>query len=601
MKSFKYVGLASCIFVSLAAAHAQGTVPIDFNQVNGSHKVTPVSDILRDRLRLTSKYLLNTWWADNTPSNSLNSYIDFGKDEKGIRPPAYHAYALAVDIATGSYDASVTGIPEVQARDYVVTMVKSLAADHLTNGTLGASSWGNQWQSAQWAATTAQAAWLIWDDLAFVDQTAIEDMLVYEANRFLSVTPPAANSNSNNDTKAEENGWNAWALETAAAMLPNHANATLWREKGIEYRMTALARQADLSDTTLVDGQPANYWMAGYNVRPDYAVGNHGAAPHATYTATLISQTLKGALIYDLAGQSVPDANSYNQENVYGMYSTQVWNGVSPFYRSDGTIYWPISIEADRAGRYHSFVEIDALANAFGFDGLASQDAAHWESIHLAYVVTNQSDTTGASTESPKQNNFAQAIATAYLAHWIRGGDPGFVHPLPQFFRVEDVRDGKWLRASNTADGALSNRCVSTIKKYNVFGADTVLNDENSKWEKVPTDNDYFFLKNVGLDVYLQLADDVSPDPSGVTSCAATTNAIRGVDTTCTGTRTQWRLVNAGSGERRLENRFASNMWLQMTRIDDIDDGSANGGAQVRAVPSCNTGDATKWRLISTQ
>ena len=168
---------------------------------------------------------------------------------------------------------------------------------------------------------------------------------------------------------------------------------------------------------------------------------------------------------------------------------------------------------------------------------------------------------------------------------------------LPELFRIENKARTQWLQNLTTADGAGSTICGNP--GINVRGVNTNKTGDATKWELVAASSGYNYIRNVARNSYLQLTYDVNPDPSGPEDCG-TTYAVRGVSVAdnCTGDWTQWKLVDAGNGYVRLENK-GNGFWLQMPDITDIDDGSLDGGLQVRAVSNCKTGDATRWRLVA--
>lgn len=237
---------------SAPAPPSSDVVPIAVLRRSGSLPDDPLSRKWQLLLNNNCKEVLAGWWMESQCRGHEGEYIDFGYLERnkktddfgvetkgGIRPPSQHVYSLAVALATGAYDASVTGVSREQAVIRAVTIVKSLAKDHVANGGIG-RPWGDHWQSAQWASKTAVSGWLLWDHMDARDREYVGKMIEHEANRFLDVVPPAANAQYISDTKAEENGWNAAGIQAACALMPKHPNFAAWRKKAIEYRMTAL-------------------------------------------------------------------------------------------------------------------------------------------------------------------------------------------------------------------------------------------------------------------------------------------------------------------------------------------------------------------------
>src|SRR5687767_10781030 len=99
-------------------------------------------------LQKQSKFLvaqLHPW--DDDPNASL--LTDGEPNEAGIRPNSHAAYGLAV-IHRATGDAA--------ARDHALKLLRFLLPTH--------AKWKSKWQSALWAASAGQAAWLLWDDLS---------------------------------------------------------------------------------------------------------------------------------------------------------------------------------------------------------------------------------------------------------------------------------------------------------------------------------------------------------------------------------------------------------------------------------------------------
>jgi hypothetical protein len=364
------------------------------------------------------KEILQDWWRNSQCYGNEGKYIDFGyleNNEKkgefgqetkgGIRAPAEHAYVLAAAVFTKIYDSTITKVPEKTAIARAVTIIKSIAKDHKVNGGIN-HPWGDQWQSAQWAAKCAMAGWMLWDYLKPVDKENVRRMIEHEADRFLGATPPAANANYKIDTKAEEDAWDATGIQAACTMMPNHPNYKKWYDKSIEYMMTAFAAPEDLKKNNIVDGRPAHQWISGFNIDSIGALGNHGAYPHPDYMAAVTWHGIEGSIYLSLAGLQVPKANKFNSRLIYSNYVNYKWNGRNTIYQPDGSIYWPIKIEADRRFDFLTYGLVDAGAVILKFDGLAKIKANYWEEKH---------------TEKSIEMKLTDiAAANAYLLHWLK-------------------------------------------------------------------------------------------------------------------------------------------------------------------------------------
>ena len=63
-----------------------------------------------------------------------------------------------------------------------------MAWHHKANS--GEKGWGDQWQSALWAAQGAEAAWFLWDKLSEQTRNLVLKMLIHEADRFIGYQVP---------------------------------------------------------------------------------------------------------------------------------------------------------------------------------------------------------------------------------------------------------------------------------------------------------------------------------------------------------------------------------------------------------------------------
>ena len=396
---------------------SKGFVPVDKTRFKEGKPNDKLSLMWEKLLNNTCREILVKWWTESQCKGKEGEYIDFGYLENnskkgefgketlgGIRAPSEYAYVIAVSVFTKTYDSEYSGISETEAIKRAVTLIKSLAKDHLINGGIN-HPWGNQWQSSQWASKCAIAAWLLWDYLDEKDKENVINMIEYEANRFLNVEPPAANENYIKNTRAEEDGWDADGIQAACRMLPGNVNYSKWLEKSIEYRATALATPNDVNSNKILDGKPVSSLVTGYNLDTLGAVGNHQVYPHPDYMAAPLRHTIEGGLFLLLGNKRVPEANRFNCNLIYQNFVNHKWNNESCIYRADGTIYWPINKEEDRRFEFITFALADAGGTFLGYDDLANVKAPNWEELHLE--------------KSFELHLTAFLAASGYLLHWL--------------------------------------------------------------------------------------------------------------------------------------------------------------------------------------
>jgi hypothetical protein len=230
-------------------------------------------------------------------------------------------------IKTGIYPATGQELDEVILDTELA--IRGVAVTHLSHVS-GRESWGAQsssgidWQSIYWAEQCAGAAWMIWDRLDPATKALVVNMMEYEANRFASPTTnlPAdywrdkssqlKHKEGWGDSKAESDAWIARGLVAAQAMMPEHPNAKLWRNKASEFMVGSYSRESDLKNTTKVDGKPVKDWIEGYNTFEDGVLLNADLAHPAYMTAHAFAY---GALVNaSLAGQPIPESAFFNEQ-----------------------------------------------------------------------------------------------------------------------------------------------------------------------------------------------------------------------------------------------------------------------------------------------
>ncbi|MEA2707551.1 MAG: hypothetical protein QOF78_152 [Phycisphaerales bacterium] len=299
---------AACLFATLFCGTCATLVvaQVPENELNTIYATTRANPSLKSRgeiaqrveavLQKQGKFLvaqLHPWERD--PGAAL--LTDGKPNEAGIRPNAHAAYGLAVLYRT-------TG--DQSARDHALKILRFVLPTH--------AAWKNQWQSALWATSAGQAAWLLWDDLDAPQKWLAARMICDEADRFVDAKPP---SQVERDTKAEENAWNSQVLALAFNMFPKHPNHARWRDAAIRWQISSFATSNDLARADVIDGKPLKEWLAGVgpNLHDDFTLENHDRV-HPDYmasTRTLITQKI----FYDWAGNLPPASLNFNARNIY--------------------------------------------------------------------------------------------------------------------------------------------------------------------------------------------------------------------------------------------------------------------------------------------
>ncbi len=198
-----------------------------------------------------------------------------------------------------------------RARCGIAYMTRS----HLTGARRCANGgkWGGNWQSAWWAARLGLGARLIWNHLDASERTGVAEVLRFEADR---QTRRRAPSGLFEDTKAEENAWDAEVLATAMSLLPQDRRVNAWRDSLIDFAANVFSAPQDHESTALLDGKPVGERVYTTNVHSDFTLENHGAY-HFCYVASSLCSLVWCRYALNSAGLEVPDALDHHFQDVW--------------------------------------------------------------------------------------------------------------------------------------------------------------------------------------------------------------------------------------------------------------------------------------------
>lgn len=407
-------------------------VPIPWNRFETGKPAGEDARTCAQMLLNSVRYNLSWAVATLKEAPEGDRYVITDMTEPSVRPPASAAYGVATAIATGIYDEKICGMPKNQATACTLKIIKGDAAVHKINGD-PEKGWGDEWQSAVWAALVGNAGWFLWEDLDRPTRRMLAAVIEYEADRFIrpGYVVPYWNGQGG-DTKAEENAWNAMLLQLAVGMMPRHPHVPQWKKIASELMVSAFARQEDMrTNTTVLDGRPVKEWLKGYNIRDDGALVNHNII-HCDYMTT-VTLNLRSFLVQSLAGQPVPQSADFNAAIVYRSLVERVW--ASPPYKAPGgTMYVPGKVEVyypegtDWSNyRFDVFYWLDSYAHLFGWDRGWRHKAGDWMRRRARRILEMQArhpdghlfaegefDTYGGAEQMT-----CWVLADAYLLHWL--------------------------------------------------------------------------------------------------------------------------------------------------------------------------------------
>src|SRR5262245_23360797 len=183
----RFAGLWISLVIAASAgrpAHAQTVVPIDWNRFS-TPTLTPFQTDIKQFINRSAGYNVNrieqtmsTVATPQTPSGRRYDLVSGSENE--VRSLSHIVYSAAAIMKSGAYNASLTGIDETTFRNRTIEMIHGAAQEHVSNG--NGVLWGNEWQSALWAAHLAEGAWLMWDQLPTATRTLVTNMTISEAN-----------------------------------------------------------------------------------------------------------------------------------------------------------------------------------------------------------------------------------------------------------------------------------------------------------------------------------------------------------------------------------------------------------------------------------
>lgn len=290
-------------------------------------------------------------------------------EEESIRRSANSALAAAILLSTMK-NPKVTRVSNRELVNYTRWQIRSIACQHAANSNNG---WGNTWQSALWAVTTGQAAWLIWKDLSRNERAMVSTMITAEADAAASRGPRyfrdrAGKELTPGDSQSDEVSWDMLAPALATAMFPRNAHARVWKESAIAMSIAAFARPGDLTNDRTVNGVNVNLRLPGTNANEDGTVTNHGIV-NPDYTQN-VQHLWWAATALRAGNQAVPESFFFNADIVYRALA--VVNFDSPpyaapggtVYQPGGQIYYPMG-KSWGTRRPATFVGVDGFANVY--------------------------------------------------------------------------------------------------------------------------------------------------------------------------------------------------------------------------------------------
>lgn len=398
-----------------------------------------LSLLTRRILEHCCRFALNQWRTGvrHYPLSTRSYFDTGGREEKHIRPLAHEAFLLALCLRLNICTPEATGVRRKDALRFTDRLIASIASRH-TSCCDSLPAWGNQWQSALWAAQCAWAAWILWNRLEDDTKALVTRMLVHEADRFTSYTVPYYRSRRGTilfpgDTKAEENAWNSNILTMALCMMPRHPNHEAWSRKNKELQLSAYARPEDLTHDRVVDGLHTARALQGSNMNSDGTVVNHGRL-HPDYMVAFMHNGIN-AWAFSMAGRQPLMSSTFNGDIIYRALTQKRFGPDSltiylrdSLGRATPRMHFPEGNDWG-TGRQANYWLMDVMAHLFGLDRGLNPPARSWALERARFMERKMRQSpSGRFFQSRKENRFDSAeeffaaqIALGYLGLYLGG------------------------------------------------------------------------------------------------------------------------------------------------------------------------------------
>lgn len=193
------------------------------------------------------------------------------------------------------------GLLEKMAKESLVYAYSTHKAVRLRKCS-GGDYWGSTgtkdavWESSLWAFSVAWSAYLQWDRLSGNQRRSIYVLLKAECDYELQRNAP---TRYEQDTRAEENGWDVCVLAAALGLFPDDPLAPRWFQKMREFAVNSYSHPGDRQFREPLDPWYDNHSVAdfyrGPNLFEDYTLQNHRFF-HTSYQNVVMQELGEAAL-----------------------------------------------------------------------------------------------------------------------------------------------------------------------------------------------------------------------------------------------------------------------------------------------------------------
>jgi hypothetical protein len=280
--------------------------------------------------------LLNNWakasemyWS-TIPDHPEWGVYGTGYNGWGVQTTQKYLAALA---ALAHYGNDAAGVDVEWARERALAALRFNFASHksgsfhCTDGT----QWGHTWISALGIERMMFGVHLLRPHFTDQDETALQKMLVSEADWLLhdyhrgnKIGIKATQWASDGGNDPESNIWNGALLWRVSQMYPFHQNAAAWQERASCFLINGVSIPDDAQNTKIIDAKPVYERFIGANFFPNYALDHHGYLNVGYIT---ICASNAAILHFDLkaAGLDCPESLDHHQADLWNVLRRMIF------------------------------------------------------------------------------------------------------------------------------------------------------------------------------------------------------------------------------------------------------------------------------------
>ena len=237
------------------------------------------------------KYYLKSWHdlGDNLGIFGTTNPLSFNMESTGssspvieyvIRPHLQICCVLAAYIYKNENDLleRTAGKSKTECITILQKGLRWACETHLS-GTLDVEAflerkrWGENWRSSLWASMMGLCVHLVHDLLDDDLIAKVNNLLAFEADRFIGVDPP---SGCGADTKLEENALDTLVIAWASAINVDHPHQQQWQRALAIWSLNVASCVQDGADHGEYLEKSVDHFSSTQNLYPDMTSENHG-------------------------------------------------------------------------------------------------------------------------------------------------------------------------------------------------------------------------------------------------------------------------------------------------------------------------------------